>query len=869
MTLWTPDRIPIAVAPLPGEALESWIGAYARRLRVTNNDFLTAVRLAGTRASHLALRLTAAEIAALERATGVGRQVLTGMTLEPYDGLAVAILPDRRKLSRPPAWRFSGSRARYCPACLGQNAGRGPVFWRLPWAFACTTHRTLLLDFCPDCHRAPNPWNARRLGPRETGACTRDGSNVGFRAACGADLTQAPVTPLPAAGPILAAQRHITTLLAAEAPSRPAALAEFKQLYALAWRILRGLHTVADRAPEAVQTVLAECGGVLPQLTSEDVGHDAHNAAIGTALARIALHPGHADHQALFDWILEADRSLLKRQKNNMGAMARRWTWSGPELVERVLTKLDPNATLHARLRYGSASPQPRWPELTAASISRRAAMTPAMLWPGWTMRLLPRPKDEYDPRASTFRRGCSSFLLLPGGPPQLNFERVGPLLGNHEINSDRDSVERRLYLDHDLGPLASVLAQLARALDEHGSPIDYARRRATFTNTSVTLDLNAYARLCVQQGWSTGRQHRISLIRWYLLMLLTGEAHPPSPDASLRFGWHCTEFRFRAPLALRAFLRQQAESNLEQHKIIEPLTWEPPESWVTDVSWPGVSPMSIVKSEFRNLLEAVGNVHEAADALGLTSEHIRLYCDLAEISTTTPSPVIGKHHTKGTVSKVKIREGVLAPAELRHLYENKLMELSHIANLASCRPETVRRLLQRDGVLLRPQPGRLPQRPDITREWLHHEYIERQRDMANLARERGVTHHHLTKLARGWSLPIRSPGTRYNAIGHLALPWTPSPAIRAVTMCSGALDRLGAIVQIPGYTSFAAAARDIYGGRDSALRQRLIYIERDAGFQVIDRDSMPLAPTPRGAEFLREATEILKIAGQAPTLAT
>jgi hypothetical protein len=434
MTLWTPERIPLAVVPLPGEALESWIGAYARRLRVTNSGFLTIVGLPGAHTSHLALRLTSGEAAALERATGVEQRVLTGMTLEPYDGLAVAILPDRRKLSRPPAWRFSGSRARYCPGCLGENAGRGPVFWRIPWAFACLVHHTLLLDFCPDCHQPPAPWKARRLGPRAAGACTRAHSSLGLRAACGADLTQAPTTPLPAPGLVLTAQRHVITLLNGEPGARPTALAEVKQLYALAWRILRGLHTIADRAPEVVHNVLAECGGVLPQLTSEDVGHDAHNAAIGTALARIALRPGHSDHEALFDWVLEADRSLLKKQKNNMGAMAGRWRWSGPELVGRVLTKLDRDATLHARLRYGSASPKPRWPELSAASITHRAAMTPSMLWPGWTMRLLPRPKVEYDPRVGTFRRGCSSFLLLPGGPPQLNFERVGPLLGNREI---------------------------------------------------------------------------------------------------------------------------------------------------------------------------------------------------------------------------------------------------------------------------------------------------------------------------------------------------------------------------------------------------------------------------------------------------
>jgi hypothetical protein len=45
---WTPDRLPIAVAPLPGEALESWIAAYARRLHTTSNDLISHIGLGGT-----------------------------------------------------------------------------------------------------------------------------------------------------------------------------------------------------------------------------------------------------------------------------------------------------------------------------------------------------------------------------------------------------------------------------------------------------------------------------------------------------------------------------------------------------------------------------------------------------------------------------------------------------------------------------------------------------------------------------------------------------------------------------------------------------------------------------------------------------
>lgn len=175
MSAWTADRLPITVAPLPGEALESWIAAYARRLHTTGNGLIAHLGLGGSRIAHMALQLHDHEATALERATGVARQSLAAMTLEPYDGLAIAIAPGRRALaSRFPIGRFGNARTRYCPQCLAHYQGRGPVTWRLPWSFACPLHRVLLLDFCPACRRPPRIWNGRRLGPRTGAACTRD-----------------------------------------------------------------------------------------------------------------------------------------------------------------------------------------------------------------------------------------------------------------------------------------------------------------------------------------------------------------------------------------------------------------------------------------------------------------------------------------------------------------------------------------------------------------------------------------------------------------------------------------------------------------------------------------------------------------------
>jgi DNA-binding transcriptional LysR family regulator len=84
---------------------------------------------------------------------------------------------------------------------------------------------------------------------------------------------------------------------------------------------------------------------------------------------------------------------------------------------------------------------------------------------------------------------------------------------------------------------------------------------------------------------------------------------------------------------------------------------------------------------------------------------------------------------------------------------------------------------------------------------------------------------------------------------------------MRAVTRRTGALNRLALITQIPGYVSLAAAARAIYGGRDTVLREQVRKIENAAGFTIIDRTITPLAPTQRGREFLHEARQILHAA--------
>jgi hypothetical protein len=127
------------------------------------------------------------------------------------------------------------------------------------------------------------------------------------------------------------------------------------------------------------------------------------------------------------------------------------------------------------------------------------------------------------------------------------------------------------------------------------------------------------------------------------------------------------------------------------------------------------------------------------------------------------------------------------------------------------------------------------------------------------LARERGVTAHYLMRLAKNWGLPIRHH-SEYSGIGHLDLPAPPSPAMRAVTMRTGALNRLALITQIPGHASLQQPARSTAGATPSC-GNRSARSKKPPGFTIIERTTTPLTPTQRGREFLHEARQILHAA--------
>nr|WP_237535938.1 TniQ family protein [Streptomyces sp. SID3343] len=228
--------MPIRVAPLPGESLESWIDALAARHHTSVGEVLEHFGFAartqgrgrdGERAPRRTIMLTGPEAEAITAATGVSCSAVKEMTLAHYDPQILLVNEESRSVSRRSIWgRSTGSR--FCPSCLKEQKGRWQLEWRLGWASACVHHRRLLADRCPACSRVP------RMLPTSGTAIPRPGlcghppprSTGPFRRGCGFDLSETDSVRLEPDSPVLRAQTRIMEIF--ESRERPLAFGAYR-----------------------------------------------------------------------------------------------------------------------------------------------------------------------------------------------------------------------------------------------------------------------------------------------------------------------------------------------------------------------------------------------------------------------------------------------------------------------------------------------------------------------------------------------------------------------------------------------------------------------------------------------------------------
>jgi hypothetical protein len=198
--------------------------------------------------------------------------------------------------------------------------------------------------------------------------------------------------------------------------------------------------------------------------------------------------------------------------------------------------------------------------------------------------------------------------------------------------------------------PVAEAICQLARQLEDNGTPIDYARRRRLPRLAQAQLDVTAWRRqrhiLRHPATWGQPQQPddttlaanpvREHLARLRLIEMLTG-THPRYLPGPLQLPAtrtrHYSNFTLTLPAQLDLCLRRQASSLLSKASIDEPVTWEPPPGWVTGITWPGPDPDSISPGDLHPLIRARLPASAIAARLPATADHVLL------AATRNPAP--------------------------------------------------------------------------------------------------------------------------------------------------------------------------------------------------------------------------------------
>jgi hypothetical protein len=251
--------LPLRVAPLAGEALDSWLEALAHRHRTPFGTMLQRCSIHHQRLAELMLGHDPRGWAHLTQLTGVSSNTLQAMTLARYSG-AVMGLGGGGQRARPMPWQWNTT-SRLCPGCLRDSGGRWQIAWRLNWSFACTQHLLLLADCCARCGGAQRRHaHATRRVPRP-GFCALTYHPVSSRGRipCHGDLSATATPTLDSEHPMVRAQRCIDDLLA----GRPVNLPVYGDPQPHRREVLRDVSVLArwitaHMSPEHVVTELGE-----------------------------------------------------------------------------------------------------------------------------------------------------------------------------------------------------------------------------------------------------------------------------------------------------------------------------------------------------------------------------------------------------------------------------------------------------------------------------------------------------------------------------------------------------------------------------------------------------------------------------------
>jgi hypothetical protein len=871
--------LPIRMAPGVGEAFDSWLDRYAARFQATRGDVADAIGLnrpTGSSGRRLALNWTTAlgpdEVDRIVRVTGLDSGLLTSLTLQRYDGIAVILDRTTRQVRRSRLWG-RGRGSSYCPACLAETGGRWELAWRLSWSFCCLRHRVLLVDRCPGCRRIPRSVLRMELIP-DPGRCTAPSREPrrgrGFNTAvCGFPLAQASAVPVAAPDEFLRAQAYINRLLDSPsgclvpAPAGDATAVPPRQIFA-DLKALAGaaLDVVTQQDLEPLPPPIAEQFGRPDELRRPKRVRrrrpsflaPRNTAQIAFAVSK-AVEVVTADDldtaAARFSWVLERMRgrgqpvtpTTVSRLLGNQSP--------SPGLQQVGLRAMDGGLRPLDRLRYGTATPQPRRPraDRAADSINARAAKLPQQMWPAWALRLMPPTGHDW----LTFRRVASTALLVPGNRRDLG--GLLRLLGQPCEKKTFEVVMRKLARRGVLTLVLRTLGMLSTCLDEHQVPIDYQRRRRLFGSAELLPEASWKA--CCSWAGVPSTPKRYGYAHRYVLELLTGSSDTPrSPLGYLARGSIAgyTGFCAGLPPALADRLRAVAEQLLADNRLYEPLTWEPPFDWVGAHEWPGPHVDTIQPAVLRSLLlDEQRSLTKAAAALETSVEHLHL------VLVRHPIGLFPERQARPGRRRWRIRPATLTPERVAYLYQECGWSYTRIARQEGVGAHLVGRLARLAGVRTR-SLGK-PETYGIDVDWLAEQYLVRQRTIADIAAELGLVPRTVSWVTRRQGLMRYSLTAGGSILNDGHRPFACAEWIRPAFSRRGALLRIQRFLALIEYPTYREAAK-VLGINQTRLSNQVQQLERDLKVALLVRSNRsanhPLRLTSTGRRFVRDAKTAL-----------
>lgn len=752
-----PRTLPIRVAPVPGEALESWLGAIAQRLETRWGDLLAALEPTqadppGLVRGNLTAYLYTHEAAAIAHATGIWQATVEASTLGRHDGHLITIDRSTGRVRSP--WK--PLRSRFCPQCLRASNGRWQLSWRLPWVFACQVHGCLLVDVCPECEmfQRVTPWWLRSREIPDLSRCSRNVEIDGVRRRCDGVLAHAETPRLAHRHPVLLAQDRLSRLLSRSVidygvyRAMPTSTLDFlRDLRLLSPRMLS--MTELDYIAESLD--MRGRYSITEHLAADGLGIDRW-ATPGTFVASApALITGIGIMLAL-DIIgcesLEDAASRLRPLIRRAKAKGRLLTpsilrWGGPTAAMDAvhIRAFEPSFGPLDQMRYRTASCLPRYPRKLTPYPLRS---TPTWFWRDWCFRFI---VGRVTPQVI---RPVLSIMLVCHGT-QTTVPSAARRLNLSTTDTKFDYIVNGLHR-HRLWPnILATIMRLADYLSENPSPIDYERRRQ--------LD---YRDLLPAQQWNAiydnayhgpgGRGRVGEIARSWLferISMLPRVAAPFKMTARYPEVKRTEKIAMFTPAVIDALDNAGLQYLAHNNVVGEPLTWTPPRSLVKDLELPGPDLNSISVTHLHQLAQDPSTTTAAlARQLAVPADVVRYLLEQFPLERPMASRSIRNEPVEPRLTK----------ADFLRMYNRDRMTLTAIAAEIDVGPDAVAYLARKYGIPIRHYYKIDPDNLD----WLYEEHVVKQRTITDIAQDIGVSISALSRAAQKYGIPVcRDPRKR------------------------------------------------------------------------------------------------------------